>query len=304
VDLNLHLVRYLLAVADEGHFGRAAQRLYISPPSLSQQIRKLEQQVGAVLLDRSAHPVRPTEAGARFLREARTAVDAADRAVSAVATYLREQASTVRIGFISGAAGPFTRPVLDELAEAAPHVVVQMVQLGWAEQGSAVRDGTVDAAFVRPPIADLSGLCLDLVFDEPRVVALTTAHRLAGRVEVGIDDLDGEVQVTDDEVEDAWLRWWSVDPRPSGAPVRYGPVVHTMDEMLHVVAAGQAIAITASSVAETNRRSDIAFVPIRDVDPCPVSLCTRAGATGGPVAALRTAVRSVLARTDQARVPR
>jgi DNA-binding transcriptional LysR family regulator len=296
VDLNLHLVRYLLAVADEGHFGRAAQRLYISPPSLSQQIRKLEQQVGAVLLDRSAHPVRPTEAGVRFLSEARTAVEAADRAVAAVATYLREQASTVRIGFISGAAGHFTRPVLAELAQSAPHVVVQMVQLAWAEQGSAVRDGAVDAAFVRPPIADLSGLCLDLVFDEPRVVALTTAHRLAGRPEVGIDDLDGELQVTDDEVDEAWLRWWSVDPRPSGVPVRYGPVVHTMDELLHVVASGQAIAITASSVAETHRRSDIAFVPIRDVAPCPVSLCTRSGGSGVPVAALRGAVRAVVGR--------
>ena len=69
MDLNLHLVRYLIAVLDEGHFGRAAARLYVSGPALSQQIRSLERKLGVTLVDRSAHPVAPTDAGRRFLPE-------------------------------------------------------------------------------------------------------------------------------------------------------------------------------------------------------------------------------------------
>lgn len=62
MDLNLHLVRYLVAVVDEGHFGRAAQRLYVSAPALSQQVRKLERSLGVELIDRSTRPLRPTPA--------------------------------------------------------------------------------------------------------------------------------------------------------------------------------------------------------------------------------------------------
>ncbi|WP_300008199.1 LysR family transcriptional regulator [Pseudonocardia sp.] len=67
MDLNLHLVRYLVAVVDAGHFGRAAARLYVSGPALSKQIRTLERTLGVELLDRSAHPIVPTEAGRSFL---------------------------------------------------------------------------------------------------------------------------------------------------------------------------------------------------------------------------------------------
>ncbi|WP_300017621.1 LysR family transcriptional regulator [Pseudonocardia sp.] len=97
-DLNLHLVRYLVTVVDEGHFGRAAARLYVSGPALSKQIRTLERKVGAELLDRVAHPVVPTEAGHRFLPDARTALAAADRAVAAVEAHRRAADGVLRLG--------------------------------------------------------------------------------------------------------------------------------------------------------------------------------------------------------------
>lgn len=289
MDLNLRLVRYLIAVVDEGHFGRAAERLYISAPALSQQVRKLERTLGVELVDRSDHPIRPTAAGERFLLEARTALEAADRAVGAVEAHLREEAATLRIGFMTASAGPRIRGLLTRLRDEMPGVTVQLVELPWPQQASAVRDGTVDAALVRPPIADASGLRLDVLRHEPRVVALPVTHSLAARAEVDVTELDGEPHVTDDEADPVWIRWWACDPRPSGVPVEYGPSVHTMDELLEVVAAGQAIAITGAFVADSYRHPEVAFVPLTDVEPCPVSLCTRSADMSTLVVRLREA---------------
>ncbi|MFF5260010.1 LysR family transcriptional regulator [Actinomadura viridis] len=303
MDLNLHLVRYLVTVLDEGHFGRAAQRLYISPPALSQQVRRLERALGVELVDRSAHPVRPTAAGERFLADARTALAAADRAVAAVEAYRREQATTLRVGFITASAGPRVRHMLAELRREMPGVSVRLVELPWPEQATAVRDGVVDAALLRPPVADTGGLRLDVVCHEPRVVALPVTHPLAARTEVSIGDLDGEPHVTDDEADPAWVRWWACDPRPSGVPVRYGPSVRTMDELLEVVAAGQAVAITGAFVADGYRHPEVAMVPLDGVEPCPLSLCTRAAETSPLVAALRRAARRLHAEEGPRPLP-
>ncbi|MGE3288628.1 MAG: LysR substrate-binding domain-containing protein, partial [Pseudonocardia sp.] len=152
----------------------------------------------------------------------------------------------------------------------------------------------------RRAVADATGLRFDLPrldlprFDlprhEPRVVALPVTHPLAGRPAVAIGEQDGEPHVTDDEADLVRVRWWACDPRPSGVPVRDGPSVRTMDELL-VVASGQAVVITGGFVAD-NRR-EVVFVPVTGVQPGPLSLCTRTLDTSPPVAALRHAVRRI-----------
>lgn len=293
MDLNLHLVRYLVAVVDEGHFGRAAAQLYVSGPALSKQIRTLERKLGVDLLDRSAHPLVPTEAGRRFLTEARVALVAADRAVAAVEAHLRAAAGVLRLGFMTAATGIHTRRILDLVQREIPGASVQLVQLSWGEQSEAVRAGTVDASLVRPPIVDADGLRLEVVRHEPRVVALPAVHPLATRTAVELADLDGEPHVTDDETDEQWVQWWACDPRPSGVPVSYGPTVHTMDELLEVVAAGEAIAITGSSVVDSYRHPEVVFLPVADIEPCLISLCTQIDDQTPLVAALRRAVRLV-----------
>jgi len=155
----------------------------------------------------------------------------------------------------------------EQLRGEVPGAFVQLVELSWPQQASAVRDGIVDASLVRPPIADAAGLRLDVVRHEPRVVALPVTHRLAAFTELAFTDLDGEPHVTDDEADPAWVHWWACDPRPSGIPVRCGPSVRTMDELLEVVAAGEAVAITGAFVADSYRHPEVTFVPITDVEP-------------------------------------
>ncbi|MBB3050494.1 DNA-binding transcriptional LysR family regulator [Prauserella isguenensis] len=292
MDINLHLVRYLVAVLDEGHFGRAAEKLYVSTPALSQQVRKLERTLGTELVDRTAHPIRPTPAGQRFLPEARRSLDAADRAVAAVEAYRRQLATTLRLGFVTASAGPRARDIIAELRHRAPDMSVERVELPWPRQASAVRDGHVDASLVRPPISDTTGLRLDVVDREPRVVALPATHRLATRDAVTLADLDDETHVTDD-ADPEWVHWWACDPRPSGAPVRYGPSVRTMDELLETVAAEQAVCITGGFVPASHGHPDVVFVPVSDAEPCPISLCTRMADTSPLVGALRQVVSSL-----------
>lgn len=287
-DLNLRLVSSLLVVVAEGHFGRAADRLFVTAPALSQQIRRLEEQVGVELVDRSSHPVVLTAAGEVFVADARPALEFAVRAMNGLDALERRRARRLRIGFINGAAGSLGRAVIDSL-----HAEVELVQLDWSQQVSAVASATVDAAFVRPPLPVLDGVVLERIGVEPRVVALPRGHQLAGRASIEISEIDGTVQVSSDGAPLEWVKWWSVDPRPSGVPVRYGPSVRTMDEALEVVANGRAVVITAATIAEYYTRSDISFVRISDIEQCSIDLCTREGDSSPAVIELRKAVSAL-----------
>ena len=128
-DLNLRLVSSLLVVVAEGHFGRAADRLFVTAPALSQQIRRLEEQVGVELVDRSSHPVVLTAAGEVFVADARPALEFAVRAMNGLDALERRRARRLRIGFINGAAGSLGRAVIDSL-----HAEVELVQLDWSQQ--------------------------------------------------------------------------------------------------------------------------------------------------------------------------
>ncbi|MFE3293200.1 LysR family transcriptional regulator [Rhodococcus sp. NPDC059234] len=284
-DLSLRALHALLTVVDEGHFGRAAERLFVTTPALSQQIRRLETQLGVRLLERASHPIELTEAGQVFVPQAREVLRTADRAVNLLVALERRQSRQVRIGFINGAAGRLGRAALDSL-----HSPFELVHIDWSEQLSAVESGKVDAAFVRPPLPEANDLLFDLIGQESRVAVLPRSHPLGDRSTIEIADLDGEVHVRSDAGGEQWLRWWSVDPRPSGAAVSYGPYVRSMDELLEVVADGRAVAITAATIAEYYTRADVRFVPVSDIEPCTVELCTRAGDTHPGVVELRRAV--------------
>lgn len=305
MELNQRSLRYLVTVADEGHFGRAAALLHVSGPALSKQIRKLEAELGLTLLDRASHPVRLTGEGEEFVAAAREVLTAADHAVAVAAAARRRLTGALTVGFVLGFAGQLTRPILDGLAgqdPAAPEIPVELVELGFGEQVAAVWRGTVDAAFVRAPLRPDRRVRFELVLTEPRCVLLAARHHLAGRESVRIAELAGEPQVrlADDVVDPQWSRWWSVDPRPDGSHPDYLASIHTVNEFLEFIAGGRAIGITTPSLGEQFSRSDIALVPISDVPASELYLCTRDRDRSPSVAALRRIIREV---SEQLRRP-
>jgi DNA-binding transcriptional LysR family regulator len=298
VEVNVRLLRCLVAVVDEGHFGRAAQRLYISGPSLSQQIRKLESQVKLTLLDRRSHPVRPTSEAAEFVEAARTLLADADRIAAIALAAGRRGAHRLNLGFVMTFAGRLTRPILDAFAAASPEITVDLVEVGFDEQVGSVLRGAVDASFVVGPIDPDPRIELDLVLTEPRTLAMSTANPLAARHRLTIDEVADQplIGLDPEIVGRRWARWWSVDPRPDGSHPRHGPRCHSAVDFLELIDTGRGVGITAQSYGTLFPRPGIAYVPIDDIEHSTTYLCTRTGDRSPSVARLRQVTRRIAVR--------
>jgi DNA-binding transcriptional LysR family regulator len=271
-DLELRLVRYFVVVAEQRNFLRAAEALHVAQPSLSRQVRRLEQQLGVRLLDRTPQGSRLTAAGEVFLPRARALLRSAEQA----AADARAAAEPLR--FVVGHTGGLEiAPAVHELRRRHPEADVQTLALAWNDAHVAVLDGRVDAAVTRLPIP-VAGLIVTPLYDEPRALLVPAGHRLAGKESAVLDDIAGEpVPRVGDET---WNAFWRVDPRPDGRRAPEGPFVSGLEDKLELIAAGQAVAIVPAAVPQGLLRPDLALVPLRDIEPGHVVLATRAGDRG------------------------
>ncbi len=187
MDLDLRKLRYFVAVADQLHFGRAADELHIAQPALSRQIRALEQDLGASLFIRDRHGVELTDAGRQLLADAGpllASTQAVRRRVSAAAGGKRR----LMVGFRAGVA---VTPAARAFEDRHPDVVVDVQRIEGDDQAAMLLDGRIDVGYVRLPI-DEAGLRLTPLYTEPRVAVLPVGHRFAGKEEVTEADLAGE----------------------------------------------------------------------------------------------------------------
>jgi DNA-binding transcriptional LysR family regulator len=180
--MELRHLRYFLAVAEEGHITRAAERLGIQQPPLSQQIRALERELEAQLFLRRPRGVELTDAGRALVTDARTILALVDRAVATVAQTAQGRRGRIAVGFTSSAPfHPFVPRVIRAFRETHPDVALTLEENGTADLVQALRTGRIDAAFIRSPIADAPQLVVRPLLAEEMVVALPVRHRLAAR---------------------------------------------------------------------------------------------------------------------------
>jgi DNA-binding transcriptional LysR family regulator len=192
--VELRHLRYFVAVAEERHFRRAAERLHISQPPLSQQIRALEAELGVTLFDRNRRRVELTAAGEALLAEARTVLAAADHAVEHTRRVARGEAGALSVAFVGSAMyGPLPE-VLRAFRTARPSVELRLRELSTAEALEALAEGRVDVGVLRPAQVE-AGIAIAVVSREQVVAALPEGHRLAGRPRVALTDLAGEAFV-------------------------------------------------------------------------------------------------------------
>jgi DNA-binding transcriptional LysR family regulator len=180
--MELRQLRYFVTVAEEGGFGRAAERLHIVQPAVSQQIRRLERELGVRLFDRTTRQVGLTPAGERLLPEALAALAAADRVTRVAAGITAGTGAVLRLGTSQGLGDRLNR-MLKALS-----VPVRLHALRLADRLDGVRRGELDAAFVRVLTA-APGLAVIPVWVDPLVVALPAAHPLAAHPELTLDQL-------------------------------------------------------------------------------------------------------------------
>jgi DNA-binding transcriptional LysR family regulator len=190
--VELRHLRYFVAVAEELHFGRAAQRLHIVQPALSKQIASLENEIGVQLFQRTRRRVTITGAGRALYEEVRVILQRIDRAVETAQMTAAGQVGSLDLGFI----GPAMWSVLPRLLEShhrrLPEVRFRLSELSSAAQIASLRDGTLDAGFVRLPLHDYDDVEFAVVLREPFVVTLPEGHPAAAAASVDLADLAGE----------------------------------------------------------------------------------------------------------------
>ena len=289
--LDLRLVEYFIAVADELHFGRAAERLHIAQPSLSQQIRRLEEIVGVALFERNSRRVHLTEAGEELLREGRELLSHARRATRRARA---AGAPRLIVGFYGSAANEVLPAALREFAASHPGFVVSVRELRLRELG-AITDGEVDLAFTRLVPGQVEfDLEVERITEEPRLVAMGTTHPLARRDCVRFADLAAESFIVN-PVADRPVRWLDEQHR-HGLPGRIAATASGVLEILTLVAADRGVCLVPATVARAFPRDDVVYVPVEDAEPAVVSLVWRRDSLTPLALAFVETIRDVASR--------
>lgn len=189
--VNLRDLRYLVALADERHFGRAAERCYVSQPTLSAQIRKLEEYLGVALVERQPKRVSLTETGAKIVERARRLLLEADAIVEVAKTDRDPLAGPLRLALIP-TVGPYLLPeIARPLKRALPRLKLMLYEYQTGPLLERLRDGELDLGILALPVA-ADGLATAELYEEPFTLAVPASHPLAGRERVRVADLEGE----------------------------------------------------------------------------------------------------------------
>ncbi|MEZ0115455.1 DNA-binding transcriptional LysR family regulator [Catenulispora sp. EB89] len=253
--MEIRELQYFVAVAEELHFGKAAERLDIAQPALSRSIAQLERRLDVTLLERSSRKVALTEAGGVLLAEARSilsAVAAAERRTQEAA----QKRPRVVLAVKTGTAGDLLAKVLDAYRAEPGAAEVELLLCEAHQHQRLLLSGQADVALLHLPFDPADGLDTEVLFTEPQVAVLPTSHPLAGRAQVRSAELAGLPGLP-------MARWC----RPDGSyPDGPGPEVHNLGQVFQLIALGRATVVVPESAAVDLRR-DLVAVPVVDAGP-------------------------------------
>jgi DNA-binding transcriptional LysR family regulator len=292
---ELRLLRSFVAIAEAGSLTRAAERLHIAQQSLSQQVRTLEAQLGATLLERTSRGVRLTPVGVVLEREARALLAQAERATAAVRRAAAGEEGELRVGFLSSVANYLMPPIVREFRARHPGVELRAHELPIARLVAGLREGALDAGLTRPPLVD--DLATEVVLDEPVAAVLPAGHRLAERDELSLAELADEPWVlTARSTWPPWHRSYDEDFARAGFAPRVVEHGTSVQNLLALVAAGVGVTRLALS-SRSLRRGGVVFVPLEG-DRTQVVLAWRAGSTPPALAPFAEVVRAAARTVD------
>lgn len=251
-------LRYFVAVAQELHFGRAAQRLGIAQPPLSRAISLLERRLGTVLFERSNRTVALTEAGTVLLAESQVvldAVEAAERRTRRAGAAATGQAALVLVAK-AGASSELLAKLLDAYAAEPGAVPVEVILCGPGQQEPMLRDGRADVALLHHPYDDTAGFDTEVLLTEGQVVILPSGHPLSVRSSMKIS----ETETVSDLPAPRW-------PDPDGTyPEGPGPQVHDHTQLFQLIGLGRTYMVAPES-ARAQLHEGLAAVAVIDAPP-------------------------------------
>jgi len=263
MTMELRHLRYFLAVAEEGNFTRAAAKLGIGQPPLSQQIRDLEREVGAALFHRVPHGAELTAAGAAFLGEAKASLAAAEKAKLAAQSANRGETGRLSLGFTASSAfNPVVSATIRRFRARWPDVRLALTEMNTLALMQKLEGGELDAAFMRPSLDDPAGVRLRRLPDEPMVIALPASHPLARRSKLPLAALADEpfilfprlvgLSLYDDVV---------LACRKAGFELTVAQEAPQISSVVNLVAAELGVSIVPASISQI-RLEGVAYRPI------------------------------------------
>lgn len=296
MTVELRHLRYFVAVAQEGHITRAAERLGMQQPPLSQQIKALEREIGVQLFRRKARGVELTEAGRGLLADALSVLSRVEEAVEGARRTASGKQGRLRIGLPpSGPFHPFVPRMIRRFREACPLVSVSMEECLRAELIDGLHAGMLDVAFIRASIAPPEGLDVHLLLEEPMILALPSTHALAApgtRTAVPLEDLAPETFIVYARLQGpAFYEATLAACAQAGFSPRLGQEAPRIISALSLVASGLGVTLVPSTM-QSMTMDGVAFRPLHGPVQ-PKAFLSIAARREAPSAAMRDFVAMV-----------
>jgi DNA-binding transcriptional LysR family regulator len=265
--VELRHLKYFVTVAEELHFGRAAERLGIAQPPLSQQIKALEEQIGVLLLLRTKRHVELTAAGTVFAREARKIIAEADRAIHVAQRAARGEIGQLEVGFVSGAVYGKVPSIFRLVRTRYPEISLVLKDLSTEEQVEAIQANRLDIGLIRPPVAVSKPLTMQVIAREPLVAVLPGAHRLSRRRKISPSALAREpfIQVPRHVAPGFYDQFVSVCARAGFLP-QIVQEARTTQTIVSLVAVGMGVSIVPASLRSL-QRTGVVYRPLEGPVP-------------------------------------
>lgn len=265
--MELRHLRYFIAVAEELHFGRAAKRLAMSQPPLSQQIKLLEEEIGVVLFLRTKRQVELTAAGEVFLGEARKAIAQAEHAIRAARRAARGEIGRLAVGFVSSAVYGQVPSIFRLMRSRYPGVSLVLQDLTSEEQVEAVKVNRIDVGLIRPPVLAAESLAMRVIWRETLMVALPEGNPLAREEEIAVEALAGEsfIQIPRHVAPGFYDQCIRICARAGFAP-KIVQEARTTPTIVSLIAGGMGVSILPSSLMSL-QRSGVVYRPLKTPAP-------------------------------------
>jgi DNA-binding transcriptional LysR family regulator len=298
MDVHLRNLRYFVAVAEELHFSRAAERLHVSQPALSKQIRQLERELRFPLFRRDRRRVALTAGGEALLPAARRLLADWDAALAEAGARASEEGKLLRVGFQTSVGGGLYQAIAARFAELHPDWRLVLRLHEWSDPTGGLLDQSADVAFLWLPAGAQDTIEVRPLRSERRYVALPAGHRLSRRKALQFADLLDEPFVALPEEAGPLRDYWLALDQRHGRPARIGAEAATPDETFEAVATGHGLVLIAEGNTTVYARPGIVYRPVLDLEPCQLAVAWRHGDRRPTVRELVDVATEVTARSD------
>lgn len=269
INADLRQLRAFAAVATELNFGRAAERLHLSQPALSQTIKQLEATLELRLFDRDTRHVGLTAAGGLILRDVIELLDRYEALISRSRDIAKGRRGTLKVGYLIGAGVDLVPSIIRAFGEQFPDVTLLLKEYDFSSPEAGIR-GDVDVSILRPPI-ESTDVELATLLEEPCVACVPESHSLGRASNVSVYDLLNE-PIIGAPGQGVWRDYWLACSYRGGKAPNVVYEAFTFEAELQAVACGRGISITASAASRFYSRPGLAFPRIKDMPACHVSV--------------------------------